>query len=158
MKTSKNVDKRIYHLVYVSTATTPLELDGILHIENIAKIKNEKADVTGLLTYCDCKFMQFLEGQKSQIEQIFSAIKRDQRHHSIDILRQGEIPKRQFSGWSMKYAPVDIIHGYKGDIHQKLFDEQNNIIFATESIGLLVAFKNSCSNQVLTKYKDSEVH
>lgn len=49
----------VYQLVYVSTATIPLELDDIYAIERVSIINNEKAGLTGVLTYCDCKFMQF---------------------------------------------------------------------------------------------------
>ncbi len=148
----------IYQLVYVSTATILLELNDIHAIERVAIINNEKAGLTGALTYCDCKFMQFLEGQKSHVEQIFAAIKKDTRHHSIDVLRQDFIPERQFTDWHMKYTDVNEIHEKHGPVYHKIFDTQADTLSvslkAEESISILMAFKNSCSEQFYTKHYD----
>lgn len=144
-------DSIIYQLVYVSTATNPLELNDIHAIERVAIINNEKAGLTGVLTYCDGKFMQFLEGQISDVEQIFAAIKKDPRHHSIDVLRLDFIPERQFTDWHMKYTDVSEIHEKHGPVYYKIFNTQVDTLSvslkAEESIAMLVAFKNSCSEQ-----------
>lgn len=148
-------DLKIFQMVYVSTATSPLELDDIQAIERISIFNNQKMGVTGLLTYCDCKFIQFLEGQKSSVDEVFSVIKNDSRHHSIDILRQSYIEERQFSGWHMKYTNVDDIHIEHGAICHKIFDTQTDAISAfdnaQESMAILMAFKNSCSEQYYNK-------
>ena len=149
-------DSSIYQIVYVSTATTPLKLDDIHTIERLAINNNEKAGLTGLLTYCDCKFMQFLEGKKSNVEKIFAAIKKDTRHHSIDVLRQDFIPERQFADWHMKYSDVNEIHKKHGPVCHKIFETQADSLSislkAEESISILIAFKNSCSEQFSTRH------
>lgn len=142
----------VFQLVYVSTATFPLETNELRAIGRVATRNNAELGITGVLTYCDSKFMQFLEGEQSNVEEIFSVIKCDSRHHSIDVLRQGMIPKRQFSGWKMKYADIHDIDESEGYIYNKLFDVktgENKILeHAKESLKLLVAFKNSCPNQI----------
>ena len=152
MPSSNDQIDEVYRIVYVSTATSSLELDELKALERVASRNNAELGVTGLLTYCDNKFMQFLEGEQADVEEIFSVIKRDSRHYSIDILRQGMIPYRQFVGWSMRYADIHDIHESKGYVYDKLFDVQAEVTsildHATESLKLLLAFKNSCPNLI----------
>ena len=149
--TTHNVGN-IYQLVYVSTSTIPLEIEDIQAIEKVSCRNNKALEITGLLTYCDCKFMQFLEGDQARIKLIFSRIKKDTRHHSVDVLRQGYLYKRQFNDWYMKYTSIDEIQLDEGYVYKKLFEAplptRIEADKAKESLALLVAFKNSCSNVV----------
>ena len=151
MSSSIHPITEVFRIVYVSTATAPLALDELKALERVASRNNAELGITGLLTYCDGKFMQFLEGEQSDVEEIFAKIVGDGRHHSIDVLRQGMIPCRQFTGWSMRYADIQDIHESKGYVYEKLFEVQAEVTdildHATESLKLLVAFKNACPNQ-----------
>ena len=142
----------VFRLVYVSIATLPLEVGELKAIERVAIRNNAELGVTGLLTYCDSKFMQFLEGEQADVEEIFAKIVEDRRHHSIDVMRQGIIPKRQFKDWQMKYADIHDIKENEGYIYDKLFNIGNgahNVLeHAQESLKLLLAFKNSCPSQI----------
>ena len=145
----------IYQLVYVSTATTSLELNDLQAIERVAIKNNLKMNLTGVITYCDCKFMQFLEGSEPHIDNIFSKIKKDSRHHSIDVLRYELISERQFSNWHMKYADIHHIHETHGVVCNKIYDVESKALEvldkAEESIKLLTAFKMSCIDHNYTK-------
>ena len=142
----------VFRLVYVSIATSPLEVDELKAIERVAIRNNAELHVTGLLTYCDGKFMQFLEGEQADVEEIFAKIVGDGRHHSIDVMCQGIIPKRQFKDWQMKYADIHDIKENEGYIYDNLFNIGNgahNVLeHAQESLKLLLAFKNSCPSQI----------
>ena len=147
-----NQNKDVFRLVYVSNATSPLKLEELKEIEKVAIRNNGELQITGLLTYCDGKFMQFLEGEQADVDEVFEKIVGDGRHHSIDVIRQGNIPKRQFKDWSMKYADVHDIKENEGYIYDKLFNIGNgahNVLeYAQESLTLLLAFKNACPNQI----------
>lgn len=108
--------------------------------------------MTGVLTYGDCRFLQFLEGQKLQVEQIFSMIKKDTRHHCINVVRRGFIPERQFSDWHMKYAGVNDINYTHGLVRNQISNTQTDEPRVTEqavvTISMLMAFKFSCSEQL----------
>ena len=142
----------VFRLMYVSIATSPLEVDELKAIERVAIRKNAELHISGLLTYCDGKFMQFLEGEQADVEEIFAKIVGDRRHHSIDVMRQGIIPKRQFKDWQMKYADIHDIKENEGYIYDKLFNIGNgahNVLeHAQESLKLLLAFKKSCPSQI----------
>jgi len=70
MTNSIHPNADVYRLVYVSLATFPLELSELQAIEKVAIRNNAELGVTGLLTYCESKFMQFLEGKQSDVEEI----------------------------------------------------------------------------------------
>lgn len=74
---------------------------------------------------------------------------KDTRHHSIDILRQDFIQERQFLNWHMKYADVNEIHETTGSVCNEIYNTQTDALRVTEkaveSISMLMAFKNSCS-------------
>ena len=152
MNKSKDQNTSVFRLVYVSNATSPLKLEELKEIEKVAIRNNGELQITGLLTYCDGKFMQFLEGEQADVDEIFEKIVGDGRHHSIDVIRHGNIPKRQFKDWSMKYADVHDIKENEGYIYDKLFNIGNgahNVLeYAQESLTLLLAFKNACPNQI----------
>ena len=155
MSSSTQKVENIYQLVYVSTATAPFEIEDIAAIENVSVRNNKVLGLTGLLTYCDCKFMQFLEGEKTYVEKLFAKIKKDTRHHSIDIMREGYISERQYTGWSMRYTNIDDIQLHEGFVHKKLFENLTPSLApydkAKESLALLVSFKSSCRDQIYKK-------
>jgi hypothetical protein len=95
------------YIVYVSTAKrllTELELVDLL---NVARDKNKKYDVTGMLIYCEGTFMQVIEGDKASVDLIYKAIEQDTRHKNIIKLATGKIDERNFPDWSMAFASVN---------------------------------------------------
>ena len=145
MSGQKETDENIFHLIYVSTATQSLDVGDIRDIENTSVTNNNRIDVTGILLYRQGKFMQVLEGSESEVRKLFSAISKDRRHKDVTVIREGVIPNRQFSGWSMRYTPLADIQSYGGLIHKKLFDMTSTakevIKSAEEMMHLLLKFK-----------------
>ena len=147
MTESDSTDPRIFHLVYVSSATRQINKAELRDIRKTAQRNNKQAYVTGVLLYCNGKFMQFLEGPELQVRRIFSAIKSDARHCKINVLKEGFIPQRQFSDWHMRYTPLGDVQKHQGVIFNKLFDlatcKKKTLEYASESMSLLLAFKTS---------------
>ncbi len=82
--------------------------DELLDLLTIARTKNKKYSVTGMLLYCQGTFMQVLEGEESSVDLIYSAIELDIfRHKNIIKLASGTIEKRNFPDWSMGFASVN---------------------------------------------------
>ncbi len=147
MTKSGSIDSQIFHLVYVSSTTQKMDRTELRNIKKIARQNNKRVHVTGLLMYSNGKFMQFLEGSELHVRRIFSAIKSDTRHCKIDVLKEGFIPRRQFTDWHMKYTPLADIQKNRGVIYNKLFDlatcTKKTLECASESMSLLLAFKAS---------------
>ncbi|GAA0557122.1 BLUF domain-containing protein [Rhizomicrobium electricum] len=93
----------IYQLMYVSTASWPLNTDELSAILDVSRAKNQRANVTGLLLHIDQGFLQILEGPEAAVMEIFRPIERDRRHFGIRVLVQQHVAERLFGGWSMGF-------------------------------------------------------
>ena len=138
----------LFHLVYVSRTTEAFLKQDIEQIKFVSQQNNLQFDVTGILVFGNERFMQFLEGSEINVIRIFSKIKKDPRHHKIDVIRRGSIPRRQFSDWNMRLTYPNEINIRSGVIYNKLFDAkiktETVIDYAIESRALLLAFKKMC--------------
>lgn len=99
----------LYRLVYISQHALgddpqvyQEELQAILAV---ARKLNELNHLTGALLFDGGRFVQALEGPRSQIELTFERIQCDTRHHSLVILNFEPIEKRCFDQWTMAYYP-----------------------------------------------------
>jgi hypothetical protein len=102
----------IHYLVYVSQADSNLDakdLDGVL---TEARRYNPEHGITGILLFVEGEgrnrgsFMQLLEGDAAQLEQLRKRIFSDPRHHTKIVLERGEKDARDFPDWSMAYKSV----------------------------------------------------
>ncbi len=98
---------RIYHLVYVSTATQPFSREQLVELLEKSRTNNAKAGVTGILLYKEGFFIQVLEGPREAVQQIWERISRDPRHDVGATLQTGETNFRQFPEWSMGFRDLD---------------------------------------------------
>ncbi len=93
----------LYALTYTSEARLPLLRSQIDHILLRSRERNPIQGVTGVLLYSDGKFMQYLEGPKPGLEEIFGIIKADSLHHRIVEEELERIWVREFEQWSMAF-------------------------------------------------------
>lgn len=94
----------VRQLIYASTYND----DSSPNIENILEKsrKNNTANkISGVLYFSDNFFMQYLEGDATNIEVTFDKILKDKRHSEIKVMLEREIPERLFGKWSMAYIP-----------------------------------------------------
>lgn len=68
--------------------------------------KNKRLAITGILLLIQGKFVQYIEGQATEIDKVYESIKKDSRHNELILLDSGEIESRQFKDWSMAYKKV----------------------------------------------------
>lgn len=91
------------YLLYTSISNIDSyeELDKIL----IAAVKfNKSKNITGVLLFDDTYFLQILEGKKQDIDELYTKITKDPRHHGIHIKLTGELQTRNFPDWSMRLS------------------------------------------------------
>ncbi|WP_171402482.1 BLUF domain-containing protein [Acinetobacter soli] len=94
---------------------------------------NSRHDITGVLYYGNGYFLQYLEGEKNQVETLFhSMILKDQRHKNCEVIFLESSEERLFGRWSMKFAPIN---SQIRDFFQKYHvDEFNPYLLSTELI------------------------
>ena len=90
-------------LVYASAATTPFSPAALRSLLTKARARNTAYEVSGMLLYHNGSFMQVLEGPERGVELIMHSIRKDARHCDTKVLRQGEVPQREFADWSMGF-------------------------------------------------------
>ena len=138
----------LIHLVYVSRVINDFTNYDLKAILNSSNRNNLRLNITGILVYGGGRVMQFLEGSEFNVLKLFSVIKKDYRHHGVDIVRQNKIANRQYNDWQMRLTHPDEISENTGIIYNKLFDKkkmsEDDINLAVESRTWLLAFKHAC--------------
>jgi len=84
-------------------------LDNIL---NKARKNNKEKNITGVLFVGSGFFMQTLEGEEEDIQEIFDKIKLDIRHNNVVIIGFSDLKKRRFENWSMACINTEIISDF----------------------------------------------
>ncbi|MGF7448728.1 BLUF domain-containing protein, partial [Klebsiella michiganensis] len=82
-------------LIYRSQMHLTQETDLILLVEK-ANAENAARGITGILLLKDNVYLQILEGDECVLEQLFSTIKQDDRHHQVVELMRDYAPRRRF--------------------------------------------------------------
>ncbi|PRX55205.1 BLUF domain-containing protein [Flagellimonas meridianipacifica] len=93
----------MHSLVYRSVAVENFQLPDIYKMLSDARLFNSKHNITGCLLYHDKKFLQLLEGEEKAVERLFKRIRKDARHHSMEIICEERSSLRLFDEWSMAF-------------------------------------------------------
>lgn len=113
-------------LVYYSIANTEITSEVISNIVETARTFNSKNNITGCLLYHKNIFLQLLEGEKEDVNNLFNTIKKDKRHTNITLIIEETISKRMFTDWSMAFHEIE---NKETDMHQAI----KNIIFFSDN-------------------------
>lgn len=89
-------------LIYLSTEKEPFDEESLKVLSDKANKRNQEDHITGFMSYKDGVFIQYFEGQKEKVNDLFGRISRDNRHHIKQILRFEE-ESTLFPSWGMKY-------------------------------------------------------
>ena len=100
---------QIHYLTYVSRITlkagvTPRTLSDIMAV---AQRENLAHQITGCLCFGNGYFFQYIEGEKSAIEQLFGNIQRDGRNRDVTLKSKGVIEQRLFQDWQMLMVNIN---------------------------------------------------
>lgn len=93
----------MYQLTYRSTAILGINEEHLEQILVEARTRNLEENITGCLVYYQNRFVQILEGDKKKVLKVYSKIKPDKRHHSVQSLWAGDVPERYFPNWNMAF-------------------------------------------------------
>lgn len=142
----------MYYIIYSSQVAEDMTDQNLLDIMDKANVRNKELNLTGILIQVKDRFIQLLEGDKKDVEAVFSSIDADARHHNINMLLTGYYQDRLFSDWSMAFTrssgdEFKEVTGYQ-DVNQ--VEELNE--FNNESHPALI-FIRHFTNQVIKHYK-----
>jgi hypothetical protein len=93
-------------------------------------LNNLKYDISGLLLYSERNVIQYIEGEKDNIEKLYDNIKNDTRHKSVFLLHKKEIQQRLFTEWNanVNYIEYNKFRGFV-DCIETINDEKISVLF-----------------------------
>lgn len=96
----------MFQLTYISTAAPNLPPPEVERILARSRTDNQRLDITGLLLFDGKRFLQALEGERAEIETLYTRIRSDARHRAAVQLSAGPIASRCFGDWAMAFHAV----------------------------------------------------
>jgi hypothetical protein len=130
----------MYQLTYISKESTAMvakDLDKIL-VES--RTTNTIKNITGCLVYYNQEFIQILEGEKNDVQELYEKIKVDNRHQSVKTLWEGKVSKRYFSDWNMAFYHPSILNNTNKEEKGFLTNMKLLTQFSTTSTSPLLMF------------------
>lgn len=96
----------VYQLLYYSKASREISQADIDLIIEKANEYNDEKDISGVLMYHSGVFLQFIEGEKQEVLELYRRIQSDERHKSVIKLAEIESEQRIFPDWNMGYCTI----------------------------------------------------
>lgn len=129
-------------IVYTSLIKAGLDKETVLRdIVDTAKRANKANDITGVLFFEKSRFLQVIEGNKSDLDSLMHKIYADDRHTQIEILIDEPVDIRGFSEWSMDSFELDSEKPFDNSTLSSLTDKFKSNI--KPNSGILVTFYKS---------------
>jgi len=91
----------LVRLLYVSQPVGPVTTTVTTSILEKSNIYNKSKNITGVLCQGSGLWLQVLEGERHEVNILYSRIMASRHHHDIELLSMEEISQRQFGQWSM---------------------------------------------------------
>jgi hypothetical protein len=107
-------------LLYISDSIDVICLDDLLEIQRVSIRNNALNHITGILLYADGNFVQFLEGQRSDILDLFDTICLDSRHENVRLIYERPADRRHFGDWDMAMLDLELHNDTQRDDFRKL--------------------------------------
>ena len=111
----------LYHLVYFSKRKSISDA-AFAEILNTSRRNNVALAITGALFMNDAYYFQVLEGPRSALSELLSAIFQDTRHEQVVLALFEPVDQRMFGSWSMAELPATdpvvqaLFHRYMNEV------------------------------------------
>ena len=133
---------------YVSSSSVGVREAEIVKILEVSRDRNAKQNITGMLCYHDGNFLQFLEGERADIDDVLARIQKDKRHTGMLLMFDVPITERLFGNWSMALRHLqDIPTALRDDccklMASKVCDDAQAPSHSEEVRSFLNAFRES---------------
>jgi len=102
-RTASSGERPFATLCYRSKASHLPNPDDLANLLSLARSRNKAVGVTGMLVHEGGRFFQWLEGPSEALDELWTSIRRDDRHGEIELLGEGVTPIRLFSEWDLRF-------------------------------------------------------
>ena len=97
----------LFSLLYSSAATYPMTDEDLVEILEQSRSYNQANNITGMLLYHNESFMQYLEGERAKVLDLYDRIAIDDRHTGVTLYFERAIDERNFANWSMGFTNLE---------------------------------------------------
>jgi hypothetical protein len=122
-----------------------MKQSDIIEILNHSRTANAKKNITGILLYKDGNFMQVLEGDSLDVDELLQRISKDKRHTGLITLRRTIINNRTFGEWKMGFKDIQNLTDDERSAHSDFLDNPLNdktfVSDPSKAFRLLESFK-----------------
>lgn len=94
----------LIRLIYASTVRDGVDLNELKRILAQSQANNQRRDLTGILAFNSKIVLQALEGGREEVNALYAKLLRDDRHHTVTMLKYQEVEERMWAQWSMGFA------------------------------------------------------
>lgn len=117
------------HLIYISSATKAFSEEELFNLLEKSRERNKKQDITGMLIYKDGAFLQVLEGEEKDVDEIYQSVLNDDRNTANYLIERIKIRERNFPNWSMGFKDltsqnIDELDGYSELMNKELTSDE----------------------------------
>jgi hypothetical protein len=93
----------LIRLAYISSAVRPLSEAELAELLARARSFNAAHGLTGMLLHAEGNFLQVLEGDEREVDELYERIARDPRHTHLLRLERVPVDRREFADWDMGF-------------------------------------------------------
>lgn len=123
----------MYRLIYKSRANQLIDWEFVKTLIGKSESKNQQVGITGVLLATRTHFLQVIEGDFDEINQLFMHIARDPRHEEIQLVSFTCVESRLFGGWAMHAIGVfDFNQELTNDLIKQYGEEEGSVKFPVE--------------------------
>jgi len=90
-------------IAYFSTASVPQSADVLHDILSVARTRNARDGISGVLVAGGNRYMQVIEGPRAKMNALWAEIRADQRHCAVTLLLKHRVSEPSFDKWSMAF-------------------------------------------------------
>ena len=108
----------MYYLIYKSDSIKDLNKEHLYKILEKSRIYNKSVGISGILVcinedihpdLINGVFIQFLEGDKKEIDKLMEKIRKNKLHQNVEIISEGRSLKRYFQNWNMGLRNLNLL-------------------------------------------------
>jgi len=92
---------QMVRLIYCSRPTPTCTQKDVREFVEAARSNNAQKGLTGVLCFDEKHFLQWLEGPRAAVNELYCKLVEDARHQHLEILDYGPINSRHFPRWHM---------------------------------------------------------
>ena len=93
----------LVRLIYASIMKEGTTVEDLNAILRSSRRNNPPREVSGILCYTTKYFLQWLEGPREEVNELYNTLVKDERHRDCTILDYAEVQKREFGSWGMAF-------------------------------------------------------